>query len=252
MSVVWSIWRRELQAYFVSPIAYTVVVICLLIAGFGFLAELTTYSKIPEFRIEGAGLTIRNFVMANFTGIWFTLGLIVALPALSMRLFSEERKSGTAELLMTSPITTGQLVVGKYLGAISVLALILVLSTPYVGILMWKGQPEMAAIGTAYLGYLLFGGVILAIGLFASALTENQIVALLITWAIFLPMYLFELLVGFVGSPWDDLLRSLTVGNALRSFAQGLVDTHYLVLDGALIFGFLFLCAQVIDSNRWR
>lgn len=252
MSIVAAIWRRELQAYFVSPIAYTVVAICLLIAGFGFLAELTAYSKIPEFRIESSGLNIRNFVMANLTGIWFTLGLIVALPALSMRLFSEERKTGTAELLMTSPVTTGQLVLGKYLGAVSVLALILALSTPYVAILMWKGNPEMAAIGTTYLGYLLFGGVILAIGLFASALTENQIVALLITWAVFLPMYLFELLVGFVGSPWDDILRALTVGNALRSFGQGLVDTHYLVLDGALIFGFLFLCAQVIDSNRWR
>ncbi len=252
MSVVVSIMRRELQAYFVSPIAYTVIIICLLIAGFGFLAELTAYSKIPPLRMESGGFNIRNFVMANVVGIWFTLGLILSLPALSMRLLSEERKVGTAELLMTSPVTTGQIVLGKFLGAMSVLVVILLLSAPFIGILAWKGEPEMAAVGTAYLGFLLYGGVILAIGLFASALTENQIVALLLTYAIFLPLYLFELLVGFVGSPWDDILRSLTVGNALRAFGQGLVDTHYIVLDLGLIFGFLFLCAQVVDSNRWR
>lgn len=251
MSAVLSIWRRELQAYFVSPIAYTVIVIVLGIAGFAFLYGVNAYSGVPAWLLEENGLNIRNFIIRHLS-LWINVGMIFALPALSMRVFTEERTAGTAELLMTSPITTAQLVVGKYLGTLTVLAVTLLLTTPYIGFLMFKGQPELAAVGSAYLGYFLYGGVILAIGLFASARTENQIVALLSTYAIFLPLWLLELVVGFSGKTLDDIFAAIAVGRGIRWFARGVIDTHFLVLDGALIFLFLFLCAQVIDSSRWR
>jgi ABC-2 type transport system permease protein len=252
VSAVLSIWRREVQAYFVSPIAYVVIVIYLGIATFGFVRSVRFFVALPDMVLEQRGFNIRNYVIRDLS-VWAgNVGLLLSLPALSMRLLSEERKVGTAELLMTSPVTTLQLVLGKYLGTLTMLALMLGLTTPFVAILAWKGSPEMAAIGTAYVGYFLFGAVTLAAGLFASSLTENQIVALLMTYAISVALWCVELVVGFMGAPWDDILLAASVGYGMRMMAQGLVDTHFLALDLGLIFMFLFLCAEVIDSNRWR
>jgi ABC-2 type transport system permease protein len=251
MSAIWSILRRELQAYFVSPIAYTVIVTFLIIASFGFQYALFSYASTSEFRLEENHASIRTVVVSG-TMLWMMVGLIVSLPALSMRLLSEEKKGGTAELLLTSPITTTQLVLGKWLGSVVVLALMLLLTAPFPLILEWQASPEWPAIGAAYLGLLLYGGVILAIGTFASALTENQIVALLLTFAIFLPFWMMELLVGFVGGAADDILAALSINHGLQMLGRGLVNSHYLVVFCVLMSGFLFLCVQVLDSNRWR
>lgn len=251
MSGVLSIVRRELQAYFVSPIAYTVIVTYLLIATFGFQVALTRYAQLGEFRILDQSLSIRTGIVPQ-TMLWMMVGLILSLPALSMRSFSEERKSGTAELLLTSPLTTTQLVLGKWLGAMSVLAIMLALTVSFPLVLEWKASPEWGAIAVAGGGLLLYGGVILAIGVFASSLTENQIVALVLTFAIFLPFWMVELLVGFMGGPLDDILAGLSINHGLQMMSRGVVNSHYLVLYAALVVGFLFLCVQVLDSNRWR
>jgi len=251
VSAVLSIVRRELQAYFVSPIAYTVIVTFLIIATFGFHLALTTYVAIGEIRILDLGASVRTFVVGRSV-LWMMVGLIFALPALSMRLFSEEKKGGTAELLLTSPLTTTQLVLGKWLGGMAVLAVMLSLTATFPLILAWQAEPEWLALGGAYVGLLLYGGVILAIGVFASSLTENQIVALLLTFAIFLPFWMVELLVGFVGGAADDILAALSLNHGLQMMGRGLVNSHYLVLFAVLIAGFLFLCVQVLDSNRWR
>ena len=251
MSAVFSIIRRELQSYFVSPIAYTVIGTFLIVASFGFQYALFSYASTSEFRLEGHHASIRTVVVSR-TVLWMNLGLIFSLPALSMRLFSEEKKSGTAELLLTSPITTTQLVLGKWLGSVSVLVLMLILTGPLALILEWHGNPEWPALGVAYLGLFLYGASILAIGTFASALTENQIVALLLTFAIFIPFWMIELLVGFVGGVADDVFAALSINHGLQMMGNGMVNSHYLVVFGVLIVGFLFLCVQVLDSNRWR
>jgi ABC-2 type transport system permease protein len=251
VSIVLSIMRREIQAYFVSPIAYTVMVIFLLIAGVGFFNTFEWYGRLPEFVLQMNDMNIRNSVIRDTT-LWINVGMIFALPALSMRLFSEERKIGTAELLMTSPLTTPQLVLGKFFGTLAIVAMVLVLTSPFVGVLMWKAAPELPAILTAYVGYFMYGAVIVSIGLFASAITENQIIALLLTYVIFLPLYLIELVAGFAPPPWDSVLNSVTIGEAMRKMTLGDVQTHFFVLNACVVFVFLFLCAQVIDSNRWR
>jgi ABC-2 type transport system permease protein len=169
-----------------------------------------------------------------------------------MRLLSEERKNGTAELLFTSPLTTAQLVLGKYLGTLTVFLLLLVLTTPLVGILGWKAQPEWAAVAVAYLGLFVYGSVVLAIGLLASSLTENQFVALVLTYLMLLPMYILERLVGFLGSPLDEILAAVALPFGLSSAALGSMDSHFLVLGAGLVFLFLFLSGQVLDSTRWR
>lgn len=251
MTAVLSIVRRELYAYFVSPIAYTIITIFLLLSASGFLRGMQLFLATPAATIEENGITLQVGVIGHIVR-WVMIGMILCLPALSMRLFTEERSRSTAELLLTSPITTPQLVLGKYLGSVAVLAVMLALTLPLPLILEWLAEPYWPAVAVTYGGMLLYGSVLLAIGLFASSLTENQIVALLLTYAMFLPFWLVEFLVGFMGGAMDDILAGLTLNFALRFMGSGLIDTHYVVLCVVLITGFLFLCVQVLDSNRWR
>ena len=251
MRSILAILRREIKSYFVSPIAYVVIVIFLGMIGLTYRSAVFAYVGVPEFAAEANGINIQNFLIRGLS-LWFQVGMLFCLPALSMRLLSEERKGGTAELLMTSPLTTWQIVLGKYLGTLFILATILILTIPEIFWLEFKAEPEWGAIGIAYLAYFLFGALILAIGLFASALSENQIVALLITVAIALPMWLVDLIVPFTAPPWDKILGGFSVSLGIRAYILGLFDSHYVVLPLGLIFIFLFLCTQVLDSNRWR
>lgn len=251
MNSLLAITRREIEAYFVSPIAYTVIVGFLVVSGFGFASEVRDYLVIPAMAFSLRPITLQSVLVSQIT-IWISTASLLCLPALSMRLFSEERKSGTIELLMTSPVTTSQLIIGKYLGALAVHALVLVLTLPYVAVLGLKGSPEWGAMATAYLAMFLFGAVILAIGLFSSAISENQIVAVVVTYALFMPFFIVDVLVKYAGSRLGDILAGLSVSVGFASMVQGLLDTHDLVLHGALIFLFLFLSTQVLDSGRWR
>lgn len=254
MSAILTIAKREIQSYFASPVAYTIIVIVLLMMGFGFLRGLLPYSALftaNAAMAEEAGINIRNYIVREMI-FWAQISMMLCMPALSMRLFSEEKKNGTAELLMTSPVTTTQLVLGKYLGAVSILGIILALCSVFPIILEILANPEWAAMGTAALGMLLYGMVILAIGLFASSLTENQIVALLTTYALFLPLWLVDSMVGFMGGILDEILAGLAIGKMIRMLGQGLVDSHHLFLPVFLVSVFLFLCTQVLESNRWR
>lgn len=254
MRAVWSIMRREILAYFVSPIAYAFLVIFLLIVGTSFLVALNTYIRIPTTFMENLNLNLQKFFFggARGLGLWAQAAMLISLPGLSMRLLSEERKSGTSELLFTSPLTTVQIVLGKYFGTLVVLLLLLVLTTPTLAILGWKASPDWPAVAVAYLGLFLFGAVVLAVGLFASALTENQFIALLLTYLMVIPLYIVEPLIGFLGSPLDQIFLALSVTFGLRMACFGSLDSHYLVLCGVSIASLLFLSGRVLDSARWR
>ena len=251
MRLIFAIVRREIQGYFVSPIAYTVITGFLLISGYGFLKAIETYTSISPLDFALGQISIQSDLIPRLNR-WANLATLLCLPALSMRLFSEERKGGTIELLLTSPMTTSQLVLGKYLGAVIVYTMIVAMTVPYMVQIGRIGNPDWGAVATTYVGYVLFGGVLLAVGLFASAITENQIVALVITYALFLPFFLIDQLATFFSSSAGDVLAGLSVSRSKYQFSQGLIDTHDLVLNGSLIFLFLFLSAQVLDSSRWR
>ena len=146
-----AIARREMQACFVSPIAYVFMTVFLLVAGLGFYYGVTRFAMLDPATVEQNHMSLRNVLVAGRFGIvrWVLAACLVSLPGLSMRLLSEEKKSGTVELLFTSPVTTFQLVLGKYFGMLAVYALILFLTTPLVGILVWKGRPELLAVAVA-------------------------------------------------------------------------------------------------------
>jgi len=254
VSSVWAVMRREISAYFVSPIAYAFMAMFLLIVAVGFSVGVTRYALTPASRIEALGLSLRTQLVSGTWGLmtWGMFASLVSLPGLSMRLLSEEKKSGTAELLFTSPVTTMQIVAGKYLGSVSLFGLILLLTLPMPMFLVWRAQPEIAALAAAYAGLFLYGAVILAVGIFASSLTENQFIALLLTYAVVIPLLLVEFLVPFLRPPFDGVAAALSVGYALKGSALGSLDSAYLILHAVLVSTFLFLSVRIIDSSRWR
>jgi ABC-2 type transport system permease protein len=241
--------RRELSAYFVSPPAYAFMAVFLLIVGAGLAVGITRYAMTPAMVIERFGWSIRTQLVSGTWGLmtWGTFAALLSLPGLSMRLLAEERKNGTAELLFTSPITTTEIVLGKYLGSVALYGIILLMTLPMPAFLITKAQPEVGALLVAYLGLFLYGAVILAVGLFASALTENQFVALIVTYALVLPLILVEFVVPIARPPIDAALAAVSLGYALKAAALGTLDSSYVVLHLVVIGAFLFLCVRVID-----
>ena len=254
MSAVGAVMRRELSAYFVSPMAYAFMAMFLLLVAAGFSVGITRYAMTPAMVIERFGWSIRTQLISGTWGFmtWGTFAALLSLPGLSMRLLSEEKKTGTAELLLTSPITTVEIVMGKYLGSVALYGMILLLTLSMPGFLFLKAQPELGALCCAYLGLFLYGAVILAAGLFSSSLTENQFVALVLTYALVIPLILVEFVVPIVRPPLDAVFAALSMGYALKVAALGNLDSSSVVLHVVLIGAFLFLAVRVIDSDRWR
>lgn len=256
MKRIAAIVRRELQGYFVSPIAYAFMTVFLVMTAVGMFGALEIYVRLPASALEEQGWTIRTFVIAGKRGFgffpWAHMAAALSLPGISMRLLSEERKGGTSELLLTSPLTTWQIVLGKFFGAVSLFLLILVMTAPMMALPAWKANPEWAALGVTYLGLALHGAFILAIGLFASSLTENQFVALIFTLVMLMPFYMLRMVVGMLGPAWDDVIAAITPTLGMPRAAYGVLDSHDVLLWLLYTSGFLFLAGRVLDSGRWR
>ncbi len=252
MKIVWAVMRRELAAAFVTPMAYVFMTMFLVLIATGFSIGVTRYALTPAMMIERLGWTIRTQLVAGPWGLmkWGTIGALFALPGLSMRLIAEELSRGTSELLFTAPVTTPQIVAGKYLGSLSLYGLILVLTLPMPAFLFINARPEPAALACAYLALFLYGAVFVAAGLFASALTENQFIALIATYVLVIPLILIDLLMPLARPPFDRALPALSIGHGVKAAARGTLDSSYVVVSLVLIAGFLFLAVRAIERGR--
>jgi ABC-2 type transport system permease protein len=271
---------REIRTYFTSPLAYVIIGVFLALSGYIFWVSLVRYSELclrfgsnPYFLNQ---LNVNDLVIRPLFG---SIGVIFLLmmPAISMRLLSEERKSGTAELLFTCPLTTTQVVVGKFLGAALLLAVMLGVTVTYPLIIMSKASPDLLPTLAGYLGILLMGLSILAVGVLISAMTENQIIAAvgafgvnLLLWAIAwaseaarsvtlagvlnrVSLGLWEKIgLGLGGPSLGDLLSRLSVTEHFQDFRKGLLDTEHIVFYLSAIFLALFLTQRVVESRSWR
>lgn len=231
--------QRELLALFYSPIAYIVIAGFLLLTG---IFVLATGSFAP-----GQPATLRNF----FAFTPYILAIII--PAITMRLISEEYRSGTIETLMTAPISDAQMVIGKYLAAVFFYAIMLVGTLAYLVILASFGNPDIGASLASYLGLLLLGSAFLAFGMLTSSLTKNQIVA----WIIgAVPLMLLVWFSAFIASRTDGLVRDaiqrINVERHLDQFNRGLVTSESVVFFLASAALFVFLSIKVVESKRWR
>jgi ABC-2 type transport system permease protein len=256
---VLTIMKRELAAYFVSPMAYVIMTLFLFIVGWFFFRGLVmVYSFYSMQSMQNpmmAGqINIHDIVVRNFYSNFAVLMMFVA-PFLSMRILAEERKQGTAELLLTLPITTGQLVLGKYLGVLAFGGLILALTFQYPLYLSLMGAaPPWGPLAAVYLGSLLVVGAFLAIGLVASSLTSNQIIAAVTTFIVCLMFWMIGFLgeMGGGGGEYSGLVKALSINNHLEDFLKGVIDSGSVAFFLVFIGFALFVTQRVVDSSRWR
>jgi ABC-2 type transport system permease protein len=259
MRNLYAIYRKELRHYFVSPIAYVLVGVFLVLAGFffnlilasaiqsAFSAEMQSmrFGTPQEFDVTGA-------VLRSFLGLLSTLVLFLS-PMLAMGVYAEERKRGTIELLMTSPITDMEIVLGKFLASLTLYAIMILPTAVLVVFMNFRSDPHlpwrMLLIG--YAGILLLGGSLLALGSLISSFTENQMIAGVLAFAASLMIWVVD--AGRRAEGWKgDLFGYLSLIRHYDDFARGIVDTSALIYYGSFIFLCMFLTVRSLESMRWR
>jgi ABC-2 type transport system permease protein len=250
-----AIYKKELRTYFKSPIAYVVLAIFLVLAGFFFynnFAAFNYYSmQAMQSRYGAPNLNITEWVLRPLFGN-ISITLIFLVPLLTMRLFSEEKKSGTIEMLFTYPIRDSEAILGKYASSLTVFCLMIVLTGLYP-LLMWMfGTVEGGPLLSGYLGLLFLGAAFLSVGVFASSLTENQIVAAVITFGTLLFFWIIGWSSIFAGSKIADLLNYLSIIEHFDSFSKGIIDTKDIVYYLSFSFFALFLTVRTLESKKWR
>ena len=236
-AAVGAMMRKELYSYLVSPMAYVVAAVFLLINGFIFFLILANGFADP---------TLQPLLPTT------AFLLLLVIPVLTMRLLAEERGTGTIELLMTFPITDTQVVLGKYFATMVVYVLMLVPTLAYVGILKIYGNSEWGPLITAYLGLILLGGAFVAIGMFSSSLARNQIVAGVVGIGILLLLWVMGAATGILGPRLSGVLAYLSLSDHFQNFGQGVIELKDIVFYVSVIIAALFLTVRVFESGRWR
>ena len=255
MNNMLAIAHKELRGYFASPVAYVVIGFSAILFGWFFI-NLMYYFEQASMQ-AGMGLGGPQSMNVNemvITPLFLNVSVILlfTLPIITMRTYAEEKRSGTIELLLTSPLTDFQIVLGKFLGCLVLYAAMLAVTVVHLGILFVFGNPEWRPIATGYLGLLLMGGCFLSLGLFISSLTRNQIVAGMVTFAVFLLFWIINWISTFTGPTMQGVLNYLSITEHLNDFARGVIDTKHLVYYVSFIAFSLFLTVRAVDSERWR
>ena len=255
MSKFLALYRRELAYYFQSPVAYAVVAVFLLFGGYSFYNLLGYFNllsiQVMQNPLQARNLSITASVLAPLFSNMSTI-LLLILPLLTMRLFAEERRSGSAELLFTYPVSDTSIIAGKFVAAVTVLAVMLAMTVPYVALLALFAAPEPGPVISGYLGVLLMGVSFVAMGTFFSALGESQLIAGAMTFGCGLLFLVIGWIAPFVSPGVASVLDELSIIRHLEGFGRGVIDTNDLVFYANLTALFLFLSARALDSVRWR
>ena len=256
MRNILAITQKELKSYFSSPIAYIVIGLWALMYGYFFVALLNFFVRqsmqMNQFGMQGPqSMNVNQQLIRPLLQNVLIL-ILFLMPMVTMRSYSEEKRSGTIELLLTSPITDFQIVLGKFFGALALYGVMLAVTLIHIGLLFVYGRPEWKPIATAYLGLLLMGGCFIALGLFISSLTKNQIVAGMVTFAVFLMLWIITWIGSFSGPTVDKLTQYLSIVDHFDDFGKGVLDTTHLIYYVSFITFGLFLTAKSVDSERWR
>jgi len=256
MSNVLTIAHKELRSYFVSPIAYAVIGLFALLYGVFFVSSLGFLLRVSlqAGMMEGAPpININEYMIRPLLGNTGVIMLFV-LPMITMRSYAEEKRSGTIELLLSSPLTDLQILLGKFFGALSLFGLMLGITAIHMMFLFWYGEPELAPILSGYLGLLLMGASFISVGLLISSTTKNQVVAVMVTFAVLLLFWVISwLVVDPTGSSTSDqVLAYLSVLDHFDDFSKGVIDTSHVAYYLSFITFSLFLTAKSVDSEHWR
>jgi ABC-2 type transport system permease protein len=255
MGNIVAIAQKELKSYFSSPIGYILIGFWAFLFGYFYISILAYFVRVSMQMAGGMGgppaVNInQDMIRPLLSNV--TILVLFILPGVTMRTYSEEKRSGTIELLLTSPLTDLQIVAGKFLGAMGLYAAMLAVTMVHFGLLFVFGNPDWKPLAVAYLGLLLFGGCFISVGLFISSLTKNQIVAGAATFGVFLLLWVIDWIGQSLGPTGETVLKYLSMTDHLDDFVKGVVDTKHLVYYLSFIAFGLFLTVRSVDTERWR
>jgi len=248
---------KDLRSYFTSPVAYVVLTGFLLLGGWFFFNLLAQFNQLlmayMSFRNPEIldSMNLNEWVVAPLLHN-LAIVLVILVPMITMRSFAEEKKSGTYELLMTSPITVTEIVVGKFLGGFVFIFLMVLLTSLYPAILMWFGNPEGGIILSGLLGLFLLGSSFVAVGIFTSSLTDNQIIAAVSCLVTLLLFYIISWPADSAGETLGPILRYVSLTEHFDELVKGVIDTRDIVYFVSVIVLALFLTLRSVESLRWR
>jgi len=254
MRNIWIIWRKELNSYFVSPIAYLLLTMFALIFGFFFWNALGIFVLMgmeSQMRGQMFPMNLNEQIIRPLLSNASVIGLFF-IPMITMRLFAEEKRTGTIELLATSPVRDIEIILGKWLAALTLYTCMLLFTALNFAFLFRYGNPDWKPLAIGYLGLLLQAGGLLAIGTFISTLTRNQIIAGAATFGVCLLLWVLEWVSGYETATWAQVLAYMSVITHFESFAKGVLDAKDAIFYVTLIFVGLFFTARSMESLRWR
>jgi ABC-2 type transport system permease protein len=254
MRNVFIICRKELHSYFTSPIAYLLLTMFALIFGFFFwnsLGYVVLMGMESQMRGQMMPMNLNEMVIRPLLSNVGVIGLFF-IPMITMRLFAEEKRSGTIELLATSPVRDVEIILGKWLAAVGLYACMLLVAAMNLAFLFKYGKPDWKPLLIGYLGLLLQAGALLAIGTFISTLTKNQIIAGAATFGVCLLLWVLEWVSGYETAAWAQVLAYMSIITHFESFAKGVLDLKDAIFYVTVIFLGLFFTARSMESLRWR
>lgn len=252
MNNAWIICRRELYSYFVSPIAWVLLTIFAVLSGFfTYLISAYFVQSSLQAQAQGGPVNLNEQVIAPVFSNMAVVGLFL-IPLIAMRLFAEEKRQGTIELLVTSPVHDWEVVIGKWMAAILMYAcLLLILFVDYIFLFAY-GNPDWKPVATGFVGIFLQGATLLAFGTFISTTTKNQIVAAAIGFALSLLLFVLNWTTAFSNNMFSQVLGYLSIMSHFDSFSRGVIDSKDIIFYLSMIFFGLFLTARSLESMRWR
>ncbi len=254
-----AVFQRELKSYFTSPVAYVVIGLFLALSGLFFYLIISNFVQIcmrydmqaQYYRMAPPNLNVNLMAIRPILHN-MSLFALFFLPLVTMRLYSEEKRTGTIELLMTSPVTNWQAILGKFSAASLLFLLMLAGTFLFIGFLFLYGKPELGPVLTGYLGLFLLGLSYLSFGLFFSTLTDNQIIAAVSSFVFILFFWAIGWVSGFISPSWGEVLSNFSLIEHFEDFAKGVFDTKHIVFYLSFIAMGLFLSFVSIESSRWR
>ena len=251
----YAILKKELGSYFKSPIAYMIITVFSVISGYFFYSLFALFGVMSVQSMNNPNMQSALNITEEVVGPAFSTMSILILfmaPFLTMRLFSEEKKSGTIELLMTFPIKDIEIIMGKFGACFLTFLVMLVPTLFYQVILFILGKPELGPVISGYIGIILLGASFISLGILISTMTENQIIAAVVTFGALLLFWIIQWGASFAGPVFAKVLIQLSIIEHYQEFARGVIDTNDVIFYGLFAFFFLFLTMRSLESKKWR
>ena len=252
---MWALMKKELRLYFTTPVAYGVVFCFLLITGYFFYSIFAFYTMAsmqaamnPQMARE---MNVTDSVLRPLFSNMSVI-LLLLMPLVTMRLFAEERRSGTIELLLTYPVRDGAVLLGKYFAALMLYASMLVLTLLYPAIVMYFARVEWGPLLTGYVGLLLMGATFIAVGIAVSSFFENQIMAGTVTFVTLLMFWVIGWSAEAAGGVWKTILSQLSIIEHYDSFSKGILDTKDVIYYLNFTILALFIGLKSLEARRWK